>query len=106
MSPRHNDESHSLNQPVRSVQLAVEDALVLGEILAVAADWNETGSEFERRRRLRVEHVQTMTDRLSRAARLPPWLRDPILWTIGPHSYQATYEPLRKAPADTRWLLV
>ena len=75
--------------------LAVEDALVLGEILADAADWNETGREFERRRRVRVEHVQTMTDRLSRAARLPPWLRDPILRTMGPHSYRVTYEPLR-----------
>ena len=75
--------------------LAVEDALVLGGILAESVDWKDAGHEFERRRRTRVEHVQTMTDRLSRAARLPPWLRDPILRTMGPRSYRATYEPLR-----------
>ena len=68
---------------------------MLGEILANAANWNDAGRELQRRRRLRVEHVQTMTDRLSRAARLPPWLRDPILRVIGPHSYRATYGPLR-----------
>ena len=75
--------------------LAIEDALVLAEILAGAAEWNDAGREFERRRRRRVEHVQTMTDRLSRAARLPPWLRDPILRAVGPRSYRTTYEPLR-----------
>ena len=80
--------------------LAVEDALVLGEILAGAAGWNDAGREFERRRRMRIEHVQTMTDRLSRAARLPPWLRDPILRAMGPHSYRATYEPLRNPSSN------
>jgi 2-polyprenyl-6-methoxyphenol hydroxylase-like FAD-dependent oxidoreductase len=75
--------------------LAVEDALVLGEILAGTDVWNDAGHEFERRRRARVEHVQTMTDRFSHAARLPTWLRDRIVRVVGPRSYRATYEPLR-----------
>ena len=73
---------------------------MLAEILAGAAEWNDAGREFERRRRRRVEHVQTMTDRLSRAARLPPWLRDPILRAVGPRSYRATYEPLRNPSSN------
>ena len=79
--------------------LAVEDGIVLAEILDEAADWNDAGRSFERRRRARVEHVQIMTDRLSRATRLPPWLRDPVLRTVGNRSYRATYEPLRTPPS-------
>jgi 2-polyprenyl-6-methoxyphenol hydroxylase-like FAD-dependent oxidoreductase len=75
--------------------LAIEDALVLGEILTGTEVWNDAGHEFERRRRARVEHVQTMTDRFSHAARLPTWLRDRIVRVVGPRSYRATYEPLR-----------
>jgi hypothetical protein len=36
-----------------------------------------------------------MTDRLSRAARLPIWIRDTLLPFIGPRSYRETYQPLR-----------
>jgi 2-polyprenyl-6-methoxyphenol hydroxylase-like FAD-dependent oxidoreductase len=55
--------------------LAVEDALVLAELLAVGGDWADVGAEYERRRRPRVNHVQTMTDRASHLAGLPGWLR-------------------------------
>ena len=75
--------------------LAVEDALVVAEVLASADDWAGAGAEFARRRRDRVEHVQRMTDRLSRSAGLPGWLRSLVLPVIGPRSYRATYAPLR-----------
>ena len=75
--------------------LAAEDALVLADLLATYDDWAEVGVEFERRRRPRVEHVQHMTDRLSRSAALPGWLREIVLPLIGPRSYRATYGPLR-----------
>jgi 2-polyprenyl-6-methoxyphenol hydroxylase-like FAD-dependent oxidoreductase len=55
--------------------LAAEDALVLAELLATHDDWATVGGEFERRRRPRVEHVQRMTDRLSRTGGLPGWPR-------------------------------
>jgi 2-polyprenyl-6-methoxyphenol hydroxylase-like FAD-dependent oxidoreductase len=76
--------------------MAVEDAVVLAELLVTGGDWATVGAEFERRRRPRVGHVQRMTDRLSRAAGLPGWLRDPILPLVGPRSYRETFQPLRE----------
>ena len=75
--------------------LALEDALVLARLLAERSDWNDAGAEYERLRRPRVEHVQRMTDRLSRTARLPDWARNLLLPVVGPRSYRATYDPLR-----------
>jgi 2-polyprenyl-6-methoxyphenol hydroxylase-like FAD-dependent oxidoreductase len=75
--------------------LAVEDALVLAELLATHKDWSQVGPAYERQRRPRVTHVQAMTDRLSRAAGLPTWLRDAILPFVGPRSYREAYRPLR-----------
>ncbi|HYI59982.1 MAG TPA: FAD-dependent monooxygenase [Microlunatus sp.] len=76
---------------------AAEDALVLAELLASGQDWATVGAEFERRRRDRVEHVQRMTDRLSKAAALPGWFRDIILPVVGPRTYRATFDPLKDA---------
>jgi 2-polyprenyl-6-methoxyphenol hydroxylase-like FAD-dependent oxidoreductase len=75
--------------------LAVEDALVLSSLLAATDDWDSVGAAYEQRRRSRVTHVQAMTDRLSRAAGLPSWLRNTILPFIGPRTYRETYEPLK-----------
>lgn len=76
--------------------LALEDALVLAELLAGRSDWRGIGPDYEARRRLRVAHVQAMTDRLSRTARLPDWARRLVLPVVGPRSYRATYGPLRE----------
>jgi 2-polyprenyl-6-methoxyphenol hydroxylase-like FAD-dependent oxidoreductase len=81
--------------------LAAEDALVLAELLASGQDWASAGGAFERRRRDRVEHVQRMTDRLSRAAALPGWFRDIILPVVGPRSYRATFGPLKDTVLQT-----
>ncbi|MGX7704408.1 FAD-dependent monooxygenase [Methylobacterium sp. Gmos1] len=77
--------------------LALEDALVLADRLAGTRDWGAVGRDYERLRRPRVAHVQAMTDRLSRTAKMPDWLRDALLPMIGPRSYRATYAPLRQA---------
>jgi 2-polyprenyl-6-methoxyphenol hydroxylase-like FAD-dependent oxidoreductase len=74
--------------------LALEDALVLADLLAAHGDWSEVGAEYERRRRPRITHVQAMTDRLSRTAGLPIWLRDRILPLVGPRTYREAYGPL------------
>ena len=62
----------------QGVAMALEDALVLGELLArtPAEHWTGVGAEFERLRRPRVDHVQSATDKMSRLAALPGWLRD------------------------------
>jgi 2-polyprenyl-6-methoxyphenol hydroxylase-like FAD-dependent oxidoreductase len=69
---------------------------VLSDILAQETDWNAIGPAYEARRRPRVAHVQAMTDRLSRTATLPDWVRNRLLPMIGPRSYRATYAPLRE----------
>jgi 2-polyprenyl-6-methoxyphenol hydroxylase-like FAD-dependent oxidoreductase len=75
--------------------LALEDALMLASLLAERADWSTVGADYEALRRPRVAHVQAMTDRLSRTARLPGWARNLLLPVIGPRSYRDTYAPLR-----------
>lgn len=75
--------------------LALEDALVLAGLLAERSEWRRVGSDYEALRRPRVAHVQTMTDRLSRTARMPNWARSVLLPLLGPRSYRATYGPLR-----------
>ncbi|TXM70871.1 NAD(P)/FAD-dependent oxidoreductase [Methylobacterium sp. WL120] len=75
--------------------LALEDAVVLATLLAERMDWDMVGLEYEALRRPRVAHVQAMTDRLSRTARMPAWARNLLLPLVGPRSYRATYSPLR-----------
>jgi 2-polyprenyl-6-methoxyphenol hydroxylase-like FAD-dependent oxidoreductase len=79
----------------QGASLAVEDAVVLSSLLGTRPDWTSVGAEFDLRRRARVEHVQRMTDRASRAAALPGRLRELVLPVAGPASYRATFGPLR-----------
>lgn len=76
--------------------LAMEDALALAAIVAESDDMATIGAHFEQARKDRVAHVQAMTDRLSKAARLPHALRTMLMPFITPRSYQATYEPLKQ----------
>jgi 2-polyprenyl-6-methoxyphenol hydroxylase-like FAD-dependent oxidoreductase len=76
--------------------LAMEDALALAAIVADRDDMAAIGPRFEQARRDRVTHVQAMTDRLSKAARLPHALRTLLMPFITPRSYRATYEPLKQ----------
>ncbi len=77
--------------------LGMEDAISLGDLLSSSPDIPATLAAFEALRRPRVAHVQRMTDRMSRAARLPPLLRNMLLPFLGPRSYRQTYEPLRRS---------
>ncbi|CUR58695.1 putative Monooxygenase, FAD-binding [metagenome] len=80
----------------QGVAMALEDALALGRLLTStpADDWGRVGPRFEALRRPRVGHVQSATDRMSRLAALPGWLRDVSATALGPKSYRAAYEPL------------
>ena len=44
--------------------MAMEDAVVLADVLAATSDWSMAGETYERARRARVDHVQTVTDRM------------------------------------------
>jgi 2-polyprenyl-6-methoxyphenol hydroxylase-like FAD-dependent oxidoreductase len=76
--------------------MAFEDASTLAALLADTGDWSRVGAAFEAARRPRVLHVQAMTDKMSRAARLPSSIRNLLLPFVGPKSYRATYGPLRQ----------
>ncbi len=81
----------------QGVAMALEDALVLGELLAdtTAECWADVGPAFERLRRPRVEHIQAETERMSRLAALPGWMREVGAPVLGPKNYRAAYGPLR-----------
>jgi 2-polyprenyl-6-methoxyphenol hydroxylase-like FAD-dependent oxidoreductase len=74
---------------------ALEDAIVLADLLAARDDWTRVGAEFERLRRPRVAHVQAATDKMSRIAALPARLRDLVAPLLGPRAYREAYGPLR-----------
>ncbi|MGI4796899.1 MAG: FAD-dependent monooxygenase [Janthinobacterium lividum] len=76
--------------------MAMEDALVLAERLAAQPDRERALAEFEARRRPRVAHVQTVTDRMSRSAKLAPWIRNALMPLVGPGSYRAAYGMLKE----------
>ena len=87
----------------QGVAMALEDALVLGELLAQTPSehWDEVGPTFERLRRPRIEHVQSATDKMSRLAALPGWLRDLVAPILGPKNYRAAYAPLRSPAIES-----
>ena len=68
---------------------ALEDALVLAEMLGSRSDWTAAVSAWELRRRPRVDHVQAATDRMSHLARLPGCLSHNLAPIAGPRAYRA-----------------
>jgi 2-polyprenyl-6-methoxyphenol hydroxylase-like FAD-dependent oxidoreductase len=78
--------------------LAVEDALVLADVLA-DGDWGTAGARYQQRRRERVRHVQIMTDQFSRALALPREIRELNMPVAGPKAYREVFGPLRGASA-------
>ena len=80
--------------------LALEDAIVLADLLAERRYWSGVGAEFQRLRRPRVDHVQAATDKMSRLAALPSRLRDLVAPVLGPRTYRDAYEPLRTPVAQ------
>lgn len=75
--------------------MALEDCLVLADLLAARSEWSSVGAEFERLRRPRVGHVQAATDKMSRLAGLPGRLRDLVAPVLGPRAYREAYGALR-----------
>ncbi|MET3649851.1 NAD(P)/FAD-dependent oxidoreductase [Phyllobacterium ifriqiyense] len=75
--------------------LALEDSLVLAQLISEIDDPHRISDEFHRLRQQRVRHVRMMTDRASKIARLPGYLRNIMMPLLGPLSYKRTYAPLK-----------
>lgn len=75
--------------------LAIEDALVLARLLAQTDSLDRVGPQFELRRRHRVAVVRSATDRMSRIAGMPMWLRNLAAPILGPRAYRSAYGLLR-----------
>ena len=90
------DAAHAMG-PVwaQGAALALEDALVLADLVGSSGMWAGVGEAYEQRRRARVAEVQRATVRMSRVAGLPTVLRDLVAPVVGPHTYRAAYGPLR-----------
>ena len=74
--------------------LALEDAIVLADLLAGRSDWTG-GRRVRAATATRVAHVQAATDKMSRLAAMPARLRDLVAPVLGPRAYREAYRPLR-----------
>jgi len=78
--------------------LAVEDALVLAELLTVDEPVEQSLAGYEQRRRARVGFVQEQTHRRDRTRRLPPAIRNLTLRLAAERIFRSNYGPLRDLP--------
>ena len=78
--------------------MALEDALVLAELLADRGPVEVALAEYGRRRTARVARVQEQTRRRDRTRSLHPAVRNPILRVAGRRIYRANYRPLLDQP--------
>jgi FAD-dependent urate hydroxylase len=83
--------------------LALEDALVLAELLAtgggdVAGDVTAALSAYRARREPRVSYVQAITHRRDRLRYQPPLLREVTMRLIGHRVFRRHYGPLLAPP--------
>ena len=77
--------------------MAVEDGLVLAELLTTEAPVAAALSAYERRRHARVVWMQEQTHRRDRTRRLPPPLVGLVLRLAGERIFRSNYAPLRGA---------
>jgi 2-polyprenyl-6-methoxyphenol hydroxylase-like FAD-dependent oxidoreductase len=78
--------------------MALEDALVLSEILASGGAVADQLIAFSERRRARTRWVQRRTHRRDRVRSLPAWLRNITLRWSAARMYRSDYEPLFSDP--------
>lgn len=78
--------------------MAVEDALVLAEMVAVDQPLDRALAAYEERRQARVEWVQEQTHRRDRTRSLPPVIRNLTLRLAAERIYRSNYRPLLDSP--------
>lgn len=78
--------------------MALEDALVLAEVLTSSPTLDLALGEFERRRRVRTDWVRAQTHRRDHLRQLPGWVRALAIRTVGQRVARANYAPLLTSP--------
>jgi 2-polyprenyl-6-methoxyphenol hydroxylase-like FAD-dependent oxidoreductase len=78
--------------------MAVEDALVLADVLRATPSVSEALQEYERRRRPRVEWVQRQSVNRDRTRGMSPAVRDAVLRVVGKRLFHANYKGLHAEP--------
>jgi 2-polyprenyl-6-methoxyphenol hydroxylase-like FAD-dependent oxidoreductase len=93
------DAAHATSPNMaEGASMALEDALVLSEILARGGRIVDLLTAFSERRRERVRWVQQRTHRRDRLRSLPVALRNAALRTAGRRLYRNDYRPLFECP--------
>jgi FAD-dependent urate hydroxylase len=92
------DAAHAASPTLaQGAAMALEDAVVLGEVLRRGAEVPAALAEYERRRRPRTGSVHARTREADRTRDVPPALRDPLLRRRGERifgdHYRALVEP-------------
>jgi 2-polyprenyl-6-methoxyphenol hydroxylase-like FAD-dependent oxidoreductase len=93
------DAAHATSPNMaQGAAMAMEDALVLAEVLASGQPVAACLTAFEARRAPRVRWVQEQTHRRDRTRNLPPAIRDCVLRFAGKRVFKANNQPLVKEP--------
>jgi 2-polyprenyl-6-methoxyphenol hydroxylase-like FAD-dependent oxidoreductase len=93
------DASHASSPNMaEGASMAIEDALVLAEMLATSTDVPAAIEAYRSRRAPRVEHVQATTHRRDRLRYLQPLIRRAIMGVAGHRVFRAHYHPLLSPP--------
>ena len=78
--------------------MAIEDAVVLAELLQACESPEGALDAYVRRRRPRVDWVQAQSKTLGRNALLPAAMRDSVPRQHGAQQFRDRYAPLLSAP--------
>jgi 2-polyprenyl-6-methoxyphenol hydroxylase-like FAD-dependent oxidoreductase len=93
------DAAHATSPNMaEGASMALEDALVLTQVLATHGSLAEALSAFRERRRARIRWVRQRTHRRDRIRALPAPLRNLALRLAGPALYRRDYRPLFDEP--------
>jgi 2-polyprenyl-6-methoxyphenol hydroxylase-like FAD-dependent oxidoreductase len=93
------DAAHAMSPNMAcGAAMALEDALVLADLISQEGAPSEIVPQFMRRRSARVGWVRQQTNGRDRLRRLPAVIRDPFLRLLVDRTYRANYRPLLDAP--------
>ncbi len=89
------DAAHAMSPNMAcGAAMALEDAVVLGDLIDGARSVGDVIAEFTRRRSPRVQWVLQQSRRRDRLRRLPAGVRNLLLRTAGERIYRMNYAPL------------